>query len=189
MKIFSAIIFSALSVAGCQAHTSSANSISGTTIPPPPQPSNQDELHASALARGAGDCSDLGRIKAYPTQAGLLGEDPFYDRILVHIEKYRSCLILAISDQTPVHGISFGPGIIPGTVGDLAYALLVDGGQVQWGICVPDQVAHSTSGAATFYSWLSKPANRTDWQVCVLRELAPNNSFQGNTAASGRGVP
>ena len=178
MKAFALVILTTLSLASCQAQTSAVNSTDAAEIEPPPTPPSQDESYAKALSLGAGDCSDLKRIELYPFKGGVLGEDPYYDRIFVHIEAYRSCLIAAISDRTPVKGITFGPNIVPGTIGDLAYALLVDSGQAQWGICVPNEVTDSTIGAASFYSWLEESTNRVDWEACILRELAPNNSFK-----------
>ena len=181
MKEFAVALLTILSLAGCEARISAVNSTDTAEIeppPPPPTPPSQDELYAKAMTLGSGDCSDLKRIELYPFKRGVLGEDPYYDRIFVHIEAYRGCLISAITDRTPVQGISFGPNIVPGTIGDLAYALLVDSGQAEWGICAPNEVTQSAIGAASFYGWPEESTNRTDWEVCVLRELAPNNSFK-----------
>ena len=141
---------------------------------PPPLPNFRN----AALALGAGDCTDLLKIKAVPRKKGGLGADPYWDRIVVHAEHYRPCLAEAVTDRTPVHGILFGPGNPAHTVGDVAHALLVDSGSIKWGICVPPEVKSSSRGAVAVRDWLSKPDNRSTWESCLKRELEPNNSFK-----------
>lgn len=136
--------------------------------PPPPAVRSQDELRAAAQAMGAGDCGDLEKIRASPPKAGVLGVDPYWDRIFVHGQHYRACLFAAIADRRPVHGITFAPGIPARTIGDLAHALLVDIGFIEWGLCFPAEVANSPRGAIAFHEWLDQPGNRTTWEACML---------------------
>ena len=135
--------------------------------PAPPLPNFRD----AALALGAGDCTDLLKVKAAPHKQGVLGADPYWDRIVVHAEHYRPCLAEAVTDHTPVQGILFGPGNPAHTVGDVAYALLVDSGFVKWGICVPPEVNSSSRGAVAVRDWLSRPGNRSAWESCLKREM------------------
>lgn len=102
---------------------------------------------------------------------GEFGFDPYYDRILVHINAYAQCLLEATSDTTPTRVEASYPGVSIETIGDLAFALLVDAGKIEWGECTPGDVVkqEQRDGALAFYAWLKQPGMRKQWHDCLVR--------------------
>jgi hypothetical protein len=147
--------------------------------PPPPPYTSQTQFREAALRMGVGGCDDLPKIRAAPQKQGSLGADPYWDRIAVHPQQYRVCLVEAISDRRLVHGISFGPGTPASTVGDVAHALLVEIGFIPWGMCLPPAVSHSSLGAIAARDWLKSPGHRTTWEACIRRALVPGKHSSG----------
>jgi hypothetical protein len=131
-----------------------------------------------ARKKGPGTCEDLAHIQAIPAR-NQYGWDPYVDRIMVHFPRYRDCLIAATADPTPARVIGI-PGLLPRTRGDLAHVLLVYGGVLSWNSCFPPEVLKTmgTSYEHSVYAWLAKPANRTAWHACVVRETASDASSQ-----------
>ena len=119
---------------------------------PPRPPPSQAELRREALLTGFGTCADVRQVRSLPGKAGVFGTDAAYDRILVHIADYRSCLVAALTDEFPAQGVRLSPGIQAETTSDVAYAILVDAGILKWGECAPPGVSNSASGARAFYS-------------------------------------
>lgn len=144
-------------------------------LPPLPGSSFRPIPKAQALdaARrmGPGDCSDLQKIQALPMKTQF-GFDPYCDRIMVHLDAYAQCLLQATSDTTETDVEASYPGVSIETVGDLAFALLVDGGKVEWGDCTPIEVLEKEKreGAVAFYAWLKQPGARKQWHDCLVRK-------------------
>ena len=149
-----------------------------TPPPPPPLPSS-DVAYRAALAAGPGTCRDLETIRVLPFK-GELGYDKSYDRIAVHIDSYRECLIKAILDTTPIKDPGEGPKRAPYAVGDLAFNVLTATGQIRFSTCIPQQVQRQVDevGVMAFQEWLHSNANRASLHRCVVEQLAPNNSFK-----------
>ena len=137
--------------------------------PPPPPPPSQTELRQEALLAGFGACTVIGQMRSIPGKAGGLGTDFAYDRIFVHIAAYRSCLVAALTDDSPVQGVRISPAVLAETISEVAYAILVDAGILKWGECAPPEVSNSESGAVAFYSWLRNPWNREILRKCIAR--------------------
>lgn len=142
--------------------------------PPPPTLPSEAELREAALALGAGDCSDLKRIKHLVPKAAQLGHDVYYDRIYMHPVEYRACLIDSISDETPIPPVHSGPGLRITNLGDMAYHMLGDMQAVPPNDCVPDEVNKNmeTHGAFAFHQWRRDPATRLQWAKCIQRHFA-----------------
>lgn len=136
---------------------------------PPPLPPSQSELRREALIAGFGACTDIRQVRSLPSKAGALGTDSAYNRIFVHIAEYRYCLVSALTDDSPVRGVRLSPGVQAETTSDVAYAILVDAGILEWGVCAPPEVSNASSGAGAFYSWLRNPQNRERWKECIVR--------------------
>lgn len=148
--------------------------------PPPPLPplpgSNFKPVPeaialAAAKRMGAGDCSDLQKIQGLPLK-GQHGFDPYYDRIVVHIDSYENCLLKATSSTTPTRVVPSYPGAELKSLGDLAFTLLLDGGKVAWGDCTPPEVIEQEkqAGSFAFYAWLRRPGSRGKWHDCLIRK-------------------
>jgi hypothetical protein len=148
-------------------------------VPPPlpPLPGSNfkpiPEAQALEIAKriGPGDCSDLERIQGlpYPKQYGF---DPYYDRIIVHIDSYEQCLLRATANSSLTRVVASYPGEPIKTVGDLAYVLLSHSNKVSGRRCTPQSVIEleRQKGASAFYSWLSEPGSREKWHKCLVRK-------------------
>jgi hypothetical protein len=139
---------------------------------PPQSPPSQEQLHRETVARGPGSCNDLLSIRDFPGKAGTLGQDAAYDRVHVHIDWYLPCLDLALKDQSPAHSVRLSPGVTARTVSDVAFAILVDTGKLEWGLCTPPEMREDGAGVSSFYAWLDDPENRRKWQVCISNHFS-----------------
>jgi len=148
---------------------------------PPLPPPSQAELRQEALLAGFGACSDIRQVRSLPGKAGVLGTDFAYDRIFVHIAEYRSCLVAALTDDSPVENVPISVAVRAETVSELAYAILLDAGILEWGECAPPEVSNSESGAVAFYSWLRNPENRENWRECIARVVGTKLCVQADS--------
>jgi hypothetical protein len=148
--------------------------------PPPPlpplpgssfQPIPEAQAIAAAKRMGAGDCSDLQRIQALPMKKQY-GFDPYYDRIMIHLDAYEPCLLQATASTRATPAETSYPGVSIETIGDLAFALLVDGEKVRWSECTPNEVIvqEREAGSSAFYAWLKTPGAREQWHDCLVRK-------------------
>ena len=149
--------------------------------PPPPssiplpgssfQPIPAEKALEIARQMGPGDCSDLQKIQGLP-MAEQHGLDPYYDRIMVHINSYERCLLEATADTTPTRVVASYPGVQIDNVGDLAFVLLGDGGKVSWDECTPANVVEEEKekGSPAFYAWLDQAGMRKKWHACLMRK-------------------
>jgi hypothetical protein len=140
--------------------------------PPPPSPPAVDEgaARTAALALGPGTCDeDVPAIQRYPMK-GMLGVDPHFDRIKVHREAYKDCLLAMVRDATPRPDPTDFKGPVYAQ-GDLAYALLADLGYIQYGECVPAQVMADSRGKAAVHDWLATPNHRRQLLRCLGKQL------------------
>lgn len=138
---------------------------------PPEAPPSQEQIREELVVSGPGSCDDVGRIRTFPGKGGMLGGDPAYDRIMVHISFYESCLRSALTDERSIQDVRLAPSILAMTVSDVAFALLVDAGRLEWGLCTPVEIAGSEAGAIDFYTWLKDPKNRKAWQSCIAEHV------------------
>jgi len=142
-------------------------------LPPLPgssfKPIPETQALAAAKQMGPGDCGDLQKIQGLPLK-GQHGFDPYYDRIIVHIDSYEQCLLQATSSAATTPVVASYPGVQISSVGDLAFILLVDGGKVSWGECTPADVVEQEKqkGAFAFYTWLNQPGIRKRWHDCLV---------------------
>jgi len=100
-----------------------------------------------------------------------LGFDPYYDRIMVHIDSYESCLFEATASTAETRVVASYPGVQIKTVGDIAFVLLGDGKKVSWNECTPAEIVEQEKqiGSFAFYAWLNKPGSRKQWHDCLIR--------------------
>lgn len=99
------------------------------------------------------------------------GFDPYYDRIMIHIDAYEPCLLQATASTSATPVEPSYPGVSIETIGDLAFALLVDGGKVRWNECTPRDVIEQgrMAGSTAFHAWLKTPGARERWHDCLVR--------------------
>ncbi len=147
--------------------------------PPPPTPPAESGARAAALAAGPGTCADLKQIKVLPFK-GDLGWDREYDRFIVHFPAYKDCLVTTILDSTPINDPGEGPKRYPYAVGDLAYDILTSAGAIDYRKCIPTEIsgAYELRGVHAFIEWVHAGDNRQRLHLCVVKQLAPNNSFK-----------
>lgn len=138
----------------------------GSTFKPIPKA----QALSNARHMGPGDCGDLDRMQGLPMM-GQHGFDPYYDRIMVHIQAYKQCLLEMTGSTAQTHVTPSYPGVRVRNKGDLAHILLLDGRAIAWHDCVPDQVIEQEKrGKITFDTWIEKPGSRELWHQCLLRK-------------------
>jgi hypothetical protein len=142
-------------------------------LPPLPgsnfKPIPEAEALEAAKRAGVGDCSDLQKIQGLPLKKQY-GFDPYFDKIMVHIDSYQQCLLTATSSTAATRVVASYPGVQIKTVGDLAFVLLVNGEKVEWDDCTPADVLEQEKqyGSSAFYSWLNQPGSREKWHECLV---------------------
>jgi hypothetical protein len=142
------------------------------TPPPPPPPDSPDEsrARADALARGPGTCEeDVPALRVLPMK-GMLGQDPHYDRMKLHPQAYRACLVAMVRDRT----LREPPGSVKHPrydQGMLAYEMLHELGFIPWGMCLPVALRGDGVGAYDIYAWLDDTNHRRQVHRCLQKAL------------------
>jgi hypothetical protein len=145
--------------------------------PPPPRvmddPDSQQAARQRALALGPGSCEDLVRIATLPWK-NVLGLDVQFDRMVVHFDVHRECLVAKLIDDTPIADPGTGPTRHPYAVGDLAYDVITRAGALDYADCVPDEIAErwDAVGSLALVEWTAAAGNRERLQACVSRQLS-----------------
>jgi hypothetical protein len=149
---------------------------SATPTPPPAPPAtgaDADRARAAALAAGPGTCDeDVPAIRVLPMK-GELGVDAHYDRLAVHPQAYKACLVAMVRDRTAIADPGQGPARTPYVLGDLAYDLLARLGHIKYGDCIPAEVMKKTqaSGSVVVYQWLDAINHRRQVHRCLGKRL------------------
>jgi hypothetical protein len=145
--------------------------------PPPPLPTGSDveaAARAAALAAGPGTCEeDVRQLVLLPTD-NRLGRDPHFDRIAVHPDAYKACLVAMVPDATPIADPGEGPKHTPYAQGDLAYDLLFRLDFIWYGECIAGGQLNLVELSAPFdiYAWLDAPAHRREAHACLAKKFA-----------------
>jgi hypothetical protein len=127
----------------------------------------------AALAKGQGTCEqDVPAIRHLPAN-GELGIDDGFDRIAVHREAYKACLVGMVRDATPVDDPGDEPRRHPYAQGDLAYDLLAAVGFIQYGECLDPAIAQraANEGRQVVSAWLAAPNPRRQLLRCLSKRL------------------
>jgi hypothetical protein len=122
---------------------------------------------------GPGTCEeDVPAIQRLPAQ-GELGVDPHFDRIAVHRDAYKACLLAMVRDATAIADPGAAPGRNPYAQGDLAYDLLARIGFIQYGECIPGDVMGrvAAGGDQAVYDWLAAINHRRQVLRCLGKRL------------------
>ena len=165
--------------AGCDkegsAPTTAAAPPPGASVPPPapPPPSSPNEAaaRAAALAKGPGTCEeDLVALRWLPIKK-TLGYDPHYDRMLLHPQAYRTCLVAMVRDRTPITDPSMGPKSGTYDLGNLAYDMLSELGHIEYGECLPAEVLRPHGSKYDVHEWLADKNHRRQVHRCLGKKL------------------
>jgi hypothetical protein len=143
------------------------------TPTPPARHSDDGPARTAALAMGPGNCEeDVPAIQRLPAQ-GDLGVDPHFDRIAVHRDAYKACLLAMVRDSTGIADPSTGTRRSPYAQGDLAYDLLAHVGFIQYGECIPGDVMRRADAGANqaVYDWLAAINHRRQVLRCLGKRL------------------
>ena len=143
------------------------------SAPPPPPGANAERARAAALAAGPGTCDeDVPTIRTLPMK-GDLGFDAHFDRLKVHPQAYKACLVAMVRDRTAIGDPGQGPKRSPYVLGDLAYDLLASLGHIKYGDCMPADVMKKTevSGSVVVYEWLDATNHRRQVHRCLGKRL------------------
>jgi hypothetical protein len=172
-----------IACAGCGREEAPAKSAPGAAddaqapaaIPPPPAPAGPDaeRARAAALAAGPGSCeAQVPAIRVLPAKAEL-GHDGNFDRVAVHPQAYKACLVAMVRDRTPMQDPGPEPKRDPYAVGDLAYDLLARLGHIKYGECIPDHVLQrlQTAGPNAVTLWLADTNPRRQVHRCLGKRL------------------
>ena len=141
--------------------------------PPPAQRADNGPARTAALAMGPGTCEeDVPAIRRLPTQ-GELGVDPHFDRIAVHRDAYKACLLAMVRDSTAIADPGAPPARNPYAQGDLAYDLLARVGFIQYGECIPGDVMRRVDAGSNqpVYDWLAAINHRRQVLRCLGKRL------------------
>jgi hypothetical protein len=176
---FAIALCAALACAGCgrkEAPASTPAPAPTTSTAPRPAPAPRHDsgpARDAALAKGAGTCEqDVPAIRRLPAN-GELGVDASFDRIAVHRDAYKACLVAMVRDATAVADPGGGPGRHPYAQGDLAYDLLAATGLIQYGECLDPAIARkaASEGRQVVSAWLAAPNPRRQLLRCLSRRL------------------
>jgi hypothetical protein len=99
--------------------------------------------------------------------------DPHFDRIAVHRDAYKACLLAMVRDATAIADPGDAPKRAPYAQGDLAYDLLAKVGFIQYGECVPVDVMRrvDANGNQAVYDWLAAINHRRQVLRCLGKRL------------------
>jgi hypothetical protein len=174
------LVVAVLASAGCGKHEAPAAAAPATpnaSTPAPTRPAaptpDAGPARDAALAKGPGTCEqDVPAIRHLPAN-GELGVDPSFDRIAVHREAYKGCLVGMVRDATPIADPGPEPKRNPYAQGDLAYDLLAAIGFIQYGECLDPAVAQraASEGRQAVSAWLAAPNPRRQVLRCLGKRL------------------
>jgi hypothetical protein len=180
MAFESMLVIALLAGAGCDKHsvpTAAAPAPTTAAAPAPARPAppvlDAGPARDAALAKGPGTCEqDVPAIRQLPAN-GELGVDPGFDRIAVHREAYKACLVGMVRDATPIADPGPEPKRNPYAPGDLASDLLAAVGFIQYGECLDPAVAKraASEGRQVVSAWLAAPNPRRQVLRCLGKRL------------------
>ena len=148
-----------------------ATAASSSSPPPAPAGTDPGKARAAALAAGPGTCDeDVPAIRLLPMK-GDLGYDAHYDRMAVHPQAYKACLVAMVRDRTAIKDPGQGPTRNPYVLGDLAYDLLSTLGHIKYGDCIPREVWNGPTGSQAVYPWLDAINHRRQVHRCLGKQL------------------
>jgi hypothetical protein len=180
-----ALVLALLACAGCgerAAPPAGAPPTAAAPAPPAPRPASptpraprtdNGPARTAALAMGPGSCEqDVPAIQRLPAQ-GELGVDPHFDRIAVHRDAYKACLLAMVRDATAIADPGAAPARHPYAQGDLAYDLLARIGFIQYGECLPAEVMGRVDATSNqpVYDWLAEINHRRQVLRCLGKRL------------------
>jgi hypothetical protein len=148
-----------------------------TAVSPAPPPAPVAPAPPAAPPDYAGTpCATLPAIQDPPTLIGKPASDPAYEAIKASGKDAVPCLVMALADTRPLDHPQTLPGTkLDFTIGDLAFFLLVDLGQVDFMRALPPDVAARVParGAFAYFDWIIAPGNRERLQARVREQLRP----------------
>ena len=164
-------------LAGCKdqpqaAATGPASAAPAAPAPAPATPSiDENAARTKALAAGPGTCEeDVAAIRVLPPD-GRLGHDAHFDRIAVHRDAYKACLVAMVRDTTPLPDPGPAPKRTPYAQGDLAYDLLQAVRLIERGECLPSDVAGRAASSGAVGEWLAGTNHRRQLHRCLGKKL------------------
>jgi hypothetical protein len=138
--------------------------------PPPPAP----PVPAPLPDYTGTPCAVLPAVENPPSMIGKPVVDPAYNALKDAGAAAVPCLVLALSDPRPLEHPQSLPGTdLDFTVGDLAFFLLVDFGQVDFMRALPVDVAAKVPdrGVFAYFDWIVAPGNRERLQARVREQV------------------